>query len=288
MADESCKKHWLRIVLAACALGLLPACATAPFANGQSNALSTESARAARNTDASAHEALSPALAKSLAKRGKIYVTYGQSNATNAGDPGPQPQGPVFMVFEGKAYGYRDPTLGGTGPGGSVWGKLGALQLAQGDAAVFFSMAGYGGATMQELATPPHLDYFLAELRATQAALGPIDAVLIHQGESNHRALRGAWNYRASFDTLLAEIRAITDAPVYLSLVSICGNDSDTRLLALQEEIIRETPGVLRGPNTDLLAAPELRRPDGCHFSQAGLEAFAKAWQEALEAAAEQ
>lgn len=262
-------------------------CSTLPFSDASTLPLTAEDAIAARNTNSDGYTAISATRAKALARDAKVYVTYGQSNATNAGALEHQPEGEVYMVFRGRAYPYVDPALGGTGPGGSVWGRLGERLLARGDSAVFFASAGYGGASMQELAAPPHVDYFIEELKATKAALGHIDGVLIHQGETNNRAMRGPSNYRQAFNSLLARIRTVTDAPVYLSQATVCANDSDRRLLALQDRIIRETPGVLRGPNTDKLVAPGDRLEDDCHFSARGLDRFADLWDQSLDRASE-
>lgn len=266
---------------------LTTACGTLPFSDASTPPMTVEAALAARNTDSSGLTALPPDRAAALARNAKVYVTYGQSNATNAGALEHQPEGSVYMVFRGRAYPFIDPALGGTGPGGSVWGRLGERLLSNGEKATFFATAGYGGASMQELAAAPHVDHLIAELRATKKTLGHIDGVLIHQGETNNRAMRGPANYRAAFDDLLAQIRTVTDAPVYLSQATICGNDSDRRLLALQDRIIRDTPGVLRGPNTDRLVAPGDRLPDGCHFSAQGLDRFATLWDKALAQASE-
>lgn len=274
-------------VLAGAAL-LIAGCSVLPLSGATKPPMTADDALGARNTDTSAHTPVSRARATSLARDGLVYVTYGQSNATNAGALGFDVSGPVYMVFRGRAYPYADPTLGGTGPGGTVWGRLGTQQVAAGAGAAFYANAGFGAATMQELAAPPHVDHLVTELRATKAALGHIDAVLIHQGESNNRAMRGPSNYRDAFESLLAQIRTVTDAPVYLSQATICGNESDTRLLALQDRIIRETPGVLRGPNTDTLSGASDRLPDRCHFSAKGLDKFAGLWAEALDRASEQ
>lgn len=275
----------IAVLVAACVAG---GCTTIPFSDASTAPLTAEAALSARNTDSTGYTALSATRAKALAKDAKVYVTYGQSNATNAGALEHQPNGDVYMVYRGRTYPFFDPVLGGTGTGGSVWGRLGERLLANGDPGVFFATAGYGGASMQELAASPHIDHFIGELTATKAALGHIDGVLIHQGETNNRAMRGPANYRAAFDGLLARIRTVTDAPVYLSQATICGNDSDRRLLELQDRIIRETPGVLRGPNTDTLSDPSDRLDDGCHFSANGLDKFADLWVETLGAASEE
>ena len=76
-------------------------------------------------------------------------------------------------------------------------------------------------------------------------------------------------------------------APLYLAQASYCGNSVDEQLLASQDLLIRELPGVLRGPNTDTLVHPRFRLPDRCHFSAEGLDAAASLWVQSLTRASE-
>ena len=112
---------------------------------------------------------------------------------------------------------------------------------------------------------------------------GRIDAVLFHQGESNHNNNQGSLNYRNDFIYFLSNLRKYTDASIYLSRASICDSSSDKELIKIQNDIIENFDNVLSGPNTDLINNPKFRLPDKCHFSDAGLDYFADLWVEALE-----
>ena len=63
---------------------------------------------------------------------------------------------------------------------------------------------------------------------------------------------------------------------------SLCKSESDQILVDIQNEIIREEQGVLRGPNSDLLDDKKYRLPDYCHFSSAGLDELSKMWVESI------
>ena len=67
-------------------------------------------------------------------------------------------------------------------------------------------------------------------------------------------------------------------------LKSIC-NNSDKKLLSIQNQIIKKYLNVLRGPNIDLLNDKKFRLPDKCHFSLMGFEELSKLWVEALKKA---
>jgi hypothetical protein len=209
-----------------------------------------------------------------------VFVTYGQSNSANTGQFGYDVKHPVFMVYNGEAYAYADPALGGTGNHGSVWGRVGDMLVDRGiTASVFFVNTGWGGASVEVLADGHQFDFFEDQLRQAQARYGRIDGILIHQGERNHVKMEGSETYKEGLRRLNARIDGLTDAPVYLAQVSYCGERKvDQVLLDRQDESIREVEGVLRGPNSDLLIDDQYRLPDRCHFSARGLDALADMW----------
>ena len=217
-----------------------------------------------------------------------IFLTYGQSNSVNSGQIGYKPRGNVLNFHNGVLYRYEDPALGGQGQQGSVWGRVGDQLVEQTVyAGAVFALAGANGKTLEQLSRPPYYDYLLQEYAALRQHLGRVDAILFHQGEANHRH-RQAGDYRKAFMTFEQQLRrdGIT-APLYLSQASYCGNSVDEPLLAIQDQLIRELPGVLRGPNTDTLTEPRYRLPDRCHFSAEGLDAAASLWVQSLTQASE-
>lgn len=218
-----------------------------------------------------------------------VFVTYGQSNSVNTGQIGYEVQNPVFMAFDGQLYGYADPALGGTGGNGSVWGRVGDMLISRGAAeSVVFVNTGWGGASIHDLGEGHMYDFFSAQLTLALEAFGEVDGILIHQGERNHINMEGSDTYKAGVQFLKDRISGQSSAPVYLSQVSYCGERKvDGTLLARQDEAIREIPGVLRGPNSDLLLEDRYRLPDRCHFSALGLDALGDMWTDAILAASE-
>lgn len=217
-----------------------------------------------------------------------IFLTYGQSNSVNSGQIGYVPGSQVLNFHNGVLYHYEDPALGGQGHQGSVWGRVGDQLLEQtAYSGVVFALAGANGKSLEQLSRPPYYDYLLHEYAALKEHLGRVDAILLHQGEANHRHRR-AGDYRDAFIAFERQLRrdGIT-APVYVAQASYCANSVDEQLLAAQDQLIRELPGVLRGPNTDTLVAPRYRLPDRCHFSAEGLDAAATLWVNSLTRASE-
>lgn len=208
-----------------------------------------------------------------------VFVTYGQSNSVNSSQMGYQNSDNVFMFLDGKIYQYREPAIGGTGENGSVWGRVGDQLIQNGLAySVVFVNAGWGGASIQELTYEHQYDFFEKQLRSALDTFGKIDGVLFHQGETNHKRLLGSSNYERDFLHFVSKIHTITNTPIYLSTVSLCQSEPDKGLLGIQDKIIIENEGVLRGPNSDLLSEPKYRLPDYCHFSSEGLDRLSEMW----------
>ncbi len=235
-----------------------------------------------RFTDASVRET---APEPTNGARQLVFMTYGQSNAANFGGGTYLPKHDVVNFYENATYAYEDPALGGDGREASVWGRVGDKLIEAGHAErVVFALAGAGGRTAGQLATGEEYDYFAESYRALEEAYGKVDAILFHQGESNHRAFTGG-DYTAQFEQLKKRMR--TDgigANFYLSRASFCGSTIDVELLRKQTEFIAPDEGIYAGPNTDLLSDEIFRADFECHFSAEGLAAVADMWVDTLEA----
>ena len=212
--------------------------------------------------------------------RALVFMVYGQSNSASYGERGYFVTKPVFMMHRGEAYRYRDPAVGATGRGGSVWGMVGDQLIDRTDTSeVYFSLSGFGNKSIAELTRGPFLDYFKTQLQMTKNTLGKIDGILIFHGESNHKARSGSSDYARDFKLLEKEIRTISSAPIFLSQTSYCGDEeSDSQLLEIQEDLAINMKGVMRGPNTDQLIDSRFRGPDKCHFSKEGFKELAELW----------
>jgi hypothetical protein len=146
---------------------------------------------------------------------------------------------------------------------------------------------------MEELASGHAYDYLENQLRQGLDQFGRIDGMLIHHGERHNKNVPdktplGAETYAEPFMELREKLGKLTDAPIYLSQVSYCGDRGiDNDLLKVQDGLIRDLEGVLRGVNSDKLVDVKYRLPDQCHFSAAGLDALADQWVAAILAKSE-
>ncbi len=218
----------------------------------------------------------------------KVFLIYGQSNSANYSQIGYKNSKNIFMFLDGKLYKYKDPVIGAGGDSGAVWGKVGdgLIKDMKYDSVVIASV-GVGGASLQELVYGSNFEFFRYQLNQLIKVFGKIDGILFQQGETNHYRNVGSENYLKDFAQFIKKIRLITNSPIYLSQTSICQNESDKKLLTIQNEIIKNFQNVLRGPNTDLLYDRKYRLPDKCHFSLKGLDELSKLWVEAIKNSSE-
>ena len=213
-----------------------------------------------------------------------VFVTYGQSNASNAGQFGYSVKNKVYQYYDDKTYKYEDPALGGTDGQGSVWGQVGDKMIDKGlFDQVVFSVTGVGGKPLEELNKGECYEYFKHEYLHMSKTFGKVDAILFHQGESNNCAIGNDKIYKAEFEKFITKMRqdGIT-APIYLARSSYFDGKYDSIVIRVQNEMIRDNKNVLKGPNSDLLTNKKLRLPDDLHFSMAGFDSLSTLWVEAM------
>ncbi|MFL2752595.1 MAG: sialate O-acetylesterase [Gammaproteobacteria bacterium] len=217
-------------------------------------------------------------------KKTGIYLTYGQSNASNYGEYGYLIKNDVFQYLLGETFLYEDPSLGGTGTGGSVWGMVGDKLIENGIyEQVIFSNSGWGGKSIEELKNGHEFEFLIVNFKGLIKKFGRVDGILFHQGESDN-SLKGVKNYYNSFKDFLNNLeKEGIEAPVYLSRASLCGKKPINRNLTnIQNQLIRDFNLVKEGPDTDLLSSKSDRLEDYCHFSLEGNEKFADMWIQSL------
>lgn len=209
-----------------------------------------------------------------------VWLTLGQSNAANEGELAYETGPEVFNLnfLDGRCYVARDPLLGATGTGGSVWTRLADRLIAGGrfERVVIVPIA-VGGSSIRRWTTGGDLHGRIGRAAEAMRAAGLSPThILWHQGESDVGTDPQA--YRRSFAGVLAEIRAQgLEAPVYVAQASICKNHGRAGLRAAQRDLAVEFAGVRPGPDTDTLDRFRWRR-DLCHFSTEGLDEHAALW----------
>jgi hypothetical protein len=233
-----------------------------------------------RNFDVNRYEVVDLEITESSG----VFLTYGQSNATNSGEPPlwGETTGSIDNVYQfllGNTYVYRDPSLGANGLGRSVWGLVGRDLIEKGVFdKVIFANSGYGGESISNLKDSIHFNFLTSNYNLLIEKYGKVDAILFHQGESDNSE-DGIEKYYKEFSEFLNNL---SDngifIPVYLSRASMCGEGSaNEELTNIQNRLISDFELVKEGPNTDLLTSRQLRF-DYCHFSQDGLKDYSNLW----------
>jgi hypothetical protein len=214
-----------------------------------------------------------------------VALVFGQSNAGNWGES-PKAAGPsVFYFFRGEYGRARDPLRGANGDGGSVWTRLGDKVIAARlyDRVVFVPAA--IGATDIALWAPGGLlhEDLLRNVREAKDAGHIFTHLLWHQGESDAVLGTRKEDYQQRFIAMLAALRALgVDAPAFVAVATRCGDyPPNAEIRAAQTELVNPALGIFAGPDTDQLDTTF--RHDGCHFSNAGLDAHAEMWLKVLE-----
>ena len=205
-----------------------------------------------------------------------VFLTYGQSNSSNSGEIGYTVKNNVYQFSQGETFVYKDPSLGGTGNKGSVWGILGDKLINNGYfGSVVFSNCGYGGKKINELSEGVHFNFLVQNYRELVNHFGKVDAILFHQGESNNLK-NDTQNYYEEFvafrNKLIKKDISIT---IFLSRASLCMDKvSNVSIIKAQNKLIKDFQNIKAGPNTDLLYEKKYRLEDNCHFSLLGLDKF--------------
>jgi hypothetical protein len=214
-----------------------------------------------------------------------IYLTYGQSNSVNSGELGYTVKNKVYQSILGHHFLYKDPSLGGNGNKGSVWGMVGD-KLIQNNIhdKVIFSNCGWGGKKINELRQGPYLGFLILNYQSLIKNFGKVDGILYHQGESDN----GPTNEEKYYNEFVEFIQTLKtngiNIPVYLSRVSYCGvnHPINNKLTEIQTKLINDFEIIKEGPNTDLLSDKKYRLEDNCHFSLLGYDKFSDMWVQCL------
>jgi lysophospholipase L1-like esterase len=221
-----------------------------------------------------------------------IALTFGQSNAANHGKVPYTPHSAVFNYYQGKLYAAKDPLIGATGPGGSVWSHLGDMLIDSGlYTKVIIVPIAIGGSAISRWTSSGGDGYaiLLQTLKSLDSQHIKLTHIFWHQGETDNLLNTTAETYKKSLDTILNTIRSYhQDADLYVSIASYhpnaitkpLGVDNVTR--KAQMEFINDRRGVLLGPDTDALIYA-IDRFDGVHFSDFGMTLFAKLWVKAIK-----
>jgi hypothetical protein len=220
-----------------------------------------------------------------------IALTFGQSNAANNGQAVYAPHNTsVFNYYQGKLYAAKDPMIGATGIGGSVWCRLGDMLIDSGlyNKVIVIPIA-VGGSAIGRWTSGDCFKKLQQTLMSLDSQHIKLTHIFWHQGETDNLLNTSKETYKKSLDTIVNTIRSYhQSADIYVSIASYhpssvtkpLGVDSVIR--KAQAEYINEHRGVLLGPDTDLLIYA-IHRYDGVHFSGYGATKFAAQWLKAIK-----
>jgi hypothetical protein len=225
---------------------------------------------------------------------GDIYVTAGQSNATNSGNPLYTPIDDrvcarTTMSGTTWRHGYDPLPVTDGSSAGSVWSRLGDKLAAADNIPIGFICAGWKNTqTSQWL---PGLDKYANLKTAIQSfPPGGFRAVLWHQGESDSVNSVSADTYASRLNTIIAQSRidAGWSIPWYVAEASFHPGSllsQEEPVAAGQRAVVYADPLVYFGPTTDAFHIEDAnggKLIDAVHFNAAGLTDHSDQWRDIL------
>lgn len=219
-----------------------------------------------------------------------IALVFGQSNAANRGQTPCTPHNTsVFNYYEGKLYRAKDPLIGNTGVGGSVWTHLADMLIDSGRyKKVILVPIAIGGSEIACWTSgdcAKKLDRTLAVLDSQHISLTHI---FWHQGETDNLNNTTTAIYKEHLTKIYKTVRKYQSADFYIALASYHPSavnkplGVDSLIRNAQQEFISENKSVVKGPDTDQLIYA-IYRYDSVHFSDFGLKVFAQLWMKAIK-----
>lgn len=218
---------------------------------------------------------------------GEVFVTAGQSNSANYGNPRQNAKDDRIVYFDGRSYvPARDPIPGGCGDGGSPWPILGDLIAQSQGIPVCFRSASLTWTEVKNWMPPDTQLYKNLVQCVKQFGTDGVHAVLWHQGESDSLAKTPAATYYERLKTIIETLSRDCGYQVswFAAQASFHPGSQKTEQqeVAKGQQMLWERKVAFQGPVTDDLLGTKYRC-DGVHFNQAGLNAHAERWFEALK-----
>lgn len=210
-----------------------------------------------------------------------VLLTFGQSNAANSGNQITETsQQNIYNLnlHDEQCYLARDPLLGPTGTGGSMWLKLAEKIVEQEihDAVLIVPIA-VAATKINEWVNER---YYFDRISNVQSILRSnqleIDVSLWQQGESDSGISSN--EYYKQFANMAEKMRDIgITADIVLAKSTRCRGAENVNIRLAIDKLVTDYPGLHAGPDADKYYG-ENYRYDNCHFNGAGLEAMSNEW----------
>ena len=217
---------------------------------------------------------------------GEVFVTAGQSNSANYGNPRQEAQDDRVVYFDGKGFARaQDPIPGGCGGGGSPWALLGDRIVASQQVPVCFRSASLNWTEVAAWLPPDTELYKNLVVCVKLFGKDGVRAVLWHQGESDTLVKTSAETYCDRVKTIVETLNknAGYEIPWVVAQASFHPGSQapEQEQVAKGQQLLWAKKICYQGPVTDDLLGPEYRH-DGVHFNQKGLAKHAERWFDAL------
>ena len=218
---------------------------------------------------------------------GDVFITAGQSNSANYGKPPQQAKDDRVVYFNGTAFvPARDPIPGGCGKQGSPWSLLGDRIVQSQGIPVCFRSASLTWTEVKNW-MPPNTPLYKNLVQCVKPfGINGVRAVLWHQGESDTLVNTSASAYCERLKTIIETLNRDCGYRIawFVAQASFHpgSQEAQQKEVAKGQQMLWKEKIAFQGPNTDDLLGVKYRR-DGVHFNQAGLDAHAERWFEALK-----
>lgn len=222
---------------------------------------------------------------------GEVFLTCGQSNSANHGQPPQKASEERVSVCDWTKGAWRhcdDPLPPATGRGGSAWPVLGDLLVKEYGVPVAFYPAGVGSTAVRQWMPNGKSHYGRIQTALKMAGPRGVRAILWHQGESDSLAGTAPADYADMLKTIILQSRkdAGFDVPWGVAIASFHPGEKATaenqkKIVEGQKKVIAEIPQVFEGPTTDGFKAKGFLS-DSVHFNTEGLKAHAEGWAQKL------
>ncbi|MHB0997708.1 MAG: sialate O-acetylesterase [Armatimonadota bacterium] len=224
---------------------------------------------------------------------GEVFVTTGQSNSTNFGNPRMTPQEDRVSAWGRNGWQFAadpQPIASDDGAqGGSPWPILGDILVRKLNVPVGFVSVGWGGSAVSQWNSE---GTFYPRMKLALQFLGKNGerAILWHQGETDMVLGTSTDLYMKLLGTLIDQSRtdAGWDVPWVIAGVSFMPSASFGAGLRPKMTAIRnaqrdicDNKTIFQGPTTDDIVGSEWRS-DTVHFNSKGLHEHAKRWADVL------
>ncbi len=216
-------------------------------------------------------------------KNTSVILTFGQSISANHNEALFEGKEGVYNFYNGQSIKAKDPLLGATGTGGSMWIPLANTMIENNvTTKIILVSIGVGGSSITQWTSDGMYNKKLLDTLENLKAnkLFP-NYILWHQGSADTGMSSDL--YYNQFLSIVKQIREMNvTAPILVAEHSYCGHPADQQIKDAQKRLgLLHSENIFAGANTDLLGS-DFRKADNCHLNKLGQEEASKLWLDAL------